>query len=87
MGLVYEDRTRMLKKMFYEVQNEVGLGRQEEAYHQACVAWLNSESIPFKSKRPHPLMLGDHEAYSLHPDFVIWDSITGLRQRTNSKPA
>jgi GxxExxY protein len=76
MGLIYEDRTNVLKRMFYEVQNEVGLGRQEEAYHQACVAWLKNENIPFKSKWPHPLMLGDHEAHSLHPDFVVWDSIT-----------
>lgn len=76
MALIYEDRTKLLKGMFFEVQNEVGLGRKEEAYHQACVMWLKSAGIPFVSKAPHRLMLGDHEAYALHPDFVLWDCIT-----------
>lgn len=76
MALVYEDRTGVLKKMFYDVQNEVGLGRHEEAYHQACMAWLDAERIPYKSKWPHALMLGDQEAYALRPDLVVWDEIT-----------
>ncbi len=76
MPLVYEDRTRLLKKMFYEVQNEVGLGRQELAYHRACSLWLRNAGVPFASKPPHRLMLGDHESYVLYPDFVLWNEIT-----------
>ena len=76
MALIYEDRTKILKGMFYEVQNEVGLGRHEEAYHRACVLWLQSNDIPFLSKPPHRLMLGSDEAYVLHPDLVLWDGIT-----------
>jgi GxxExxY protein len=62
--------------VFFEVQNEVGLGRQEEAYHQACKLWLEEHEIPHARKPPHRLMLEGQEAYVLHPDFVIWDSIT-----------
>ena len=76
MSLIYEDRTRLLKKMFYEVQNEVGLGRHEVAYHRACVEWLRSAGIPFASKPPHRLMLGDLEAHVLYPDLVLWNEIT-----------
>jgi GxxExxY protein len=76
MSLIYEDQTRLLKRMFFEVQNEVGLGRHEEAYHQACVLWLQKQKIPSASKSPHRLIIGDQQAYVLHPDFVFWDSIT-----------
>jgi GxxExxY protein len=76
MTLIYQDRTEILKRMFFEVQNEVGLGRQEKAYHQACVLWLQGEQIPFASKPPHRLMLGSDEAYVLYPDLVVGDSIT-----------
>src|SRR5439155_2259284 len=27
-------------------------------------------------KFPHPLLLDGQEAYTLHPDFVVWDQIT-----------
>jgi GxxExxY protein len=76
MTLIYQDRTEILKRMLFEVQNEVGLGRQEKAYHQACLLWLQEERIPFASKPPHRLMLGDDEAYVMYPDLVVWDSIT-----------
>lgn len=76
MALLYRDRTARLKQMFFEVQNEVGLGRHEEAYHRACVLWLQSHRMPFASKPPHRLMLGEDEAHVLYPDLVLWDSIT-----------
>jgi len=33
MALIYEDKTEILRRCFFDVQNEVGLGRQEEDYH------------------------------------------------------
>jgi GxxExxY protein len=76
MDLIYADRTSLLKGMFFDVQNEVGLGRQEAAYHNACKIWLQQHDVPFASKPPHRLMIGDREAYVLFPDFVVWDCIT-----------
>ncbi len=76
MTLIYEEKTELLRRCFFDVQNEVGLGRQEEAYHQGCKLWFQEHGIPFASKLPHRLMLDGREVYSLHPDFVVWDQIT-----------
>ena len=74
MALIYEDKTGILRRALFDVQNEVGLGRGEEDYHQACRIWL--EEIPISSKAPHPLTLYGHVADVLYPDFVAWDCIT-----------
>ena len=74
--MLYEDKTEVLLKCFFNVQNEVGLGRREEAYHNACKLWLDAEGVPYKSKAPHPLYLSGKLAQTLVPDLVFWDSIT-----------
>lgn len=74
--MIYESQTLLLRKGFFEVQNEVGLGRHEEVYHQALALWLKSENIPHTSKEPYPLLLAGETAHTLYPDFVVWDKIT-----------
>lgn len=76
MGLVYEDKTRILRRCFFNVQNEVGLGRQEQGYHRACEIWLREGGIPFRHTPPHPIMLHGEVVHTLYPDLVAWDSIT-----------
>lgn len=76
MNLLYEENTQILRRCFFEVQNEVGLGRQEHAYHQACKIWFEERRLPVLSKPPLRLFLDRAEAYAIFPDFVAWDSIT-----------
>jgi len=76
MGLIYEDKSGLLRGCFFDVQNEVGLGRQEQGYHRACEIWLRERGIPFKYKPPHPIMLHGEVVHTLYPDLVVWDSIT-----------
>lgn len=76
MGLVYEEKTKVLRRCLFDVQNEVGLGRHEEKYHQGCKLSFEEKGIPFASKPPQPLLLDGEAAYVLYPDFVAWDSIT-----------
>jgi GxxExxY protein len=76
MNLVLEDRTKVLRRGFFDVQNRVGVGRDEEDYHQAMVLWLDENRVPHMSKPPHPLMLYGQVAHKLFPDFVAWDQIT-----------
>lgn len=76
MELLYGDRTEKLIRGFYLVQNEVGLGRDEEAYHQAFKLWLAAEELPVVSKPPVPLLLLGREAHVLFPDFIAWNEIT-----------
>ncbi len=76
MSLFCEERTKLLIGGFFAVQNEVGLGRDEEAYHQACKLWFAEHAVPAASKPPVPLLLRGLEAYVLFPDFVAWEEIT-----------
>jgi GxxExxY protein len=75
-GVIYEKETGLLRRGLFEVQNEVGVGRREEAYHQALGIWLEGERVPYRSRAPHCLHLGGQVAYTLYPDFVVWDTIT-----------
>ena len=47
MNLVLEDRTKVLRRGFFDVQNRVGVGRDEEDYHQAMVLWLNENRVSY----------------------------------------
>ena len=76
MGLILAEKTEVLRCGFFDVQNRVGLGRDEEDYHQAMKVWLSDNDIPFRSKYPHPLMLYGQVAHTLIPDVVAWDEIT-----------
>jgi len=76
MTLLYEDKTELLMRCFFDVQNEVGLGKREEAYHRACKNWLDENAVPYASKPPHHLYLAGQKAHTLYPDFVVWDAIT-----------
>src|SRR5688500_5362697 len=75
MCLLFEDKTHLLRQCFFDVQNEVGLGRHEHAYHQACKIWFAEHRLPVVSKPPHRLLIEGEEAHVLHPDFVAWDAI------------
>ena len=76
MSLLFEEETHLLRRCFFDVQNEVGTGRQEEAYHQACMLWFAEHRLPVVSKLPHRLIVRGEEAHSLFPDFVGWDAIS-----------
>lgn len=76
MAIFFEEQTRSLRRCFYVVQNEVGLGRAEEAYHQACRIWLHEHRLPVAFKQPHRLYLDQLEVHVLIPDLVGWDCIS-----------
>lgn len=76
MNLIYEEKTQTLRRCLFDVQNEVGLGRQEFDYHSACKLWLDDHRIPYVSKPPHPLRFRGQVAHTLFPDLVAWDQIT-----------
>lgn len=76
MELLHQDKTEQLIRGFFVVQNEVGLGRDEEAYHRAYEIWAKEQSLPVLSKPRIALMIGSHEALVLYPDFVAWNEIS-----------
>ncbi|QDV84897.1 GxxExxY protein [Planctomycetes bacterium TBK1r] len=76
MAILYEDRTHAIRRCFFDVQNDVGVGRDEEDYHQALVVCFRDNGVPFVSKPIHPLLLYGEQVYRLIPDFVVWGNIT-----------
>ena len=50
--MIYEKETALLRRGMFDVQNEAGLERHEEMYHQAMILWLEKENIPYSSKKP-----------------------------------
>jgi hypothetical protein len=62
-------RKRLIRG-FFAVQNDVGLGRNEEAYQRAFEIWTAEERIPVASKPPVQLLLRDRVAHTLYPDLV-----------------
>ncbi|MCY2977078.1 MAG: GxxExxY protein [Planctomycetota bacterium] len=69
------DKTQQLIRGFFAVQNEVGLGRNEEAYQRAFEIWTHEQRLPVASKPPVQLRIRDRGAHTLYPDFVGWDEI------------
>ncbi|KAA1260284.1 hypothetical protein LF1_28230 [Rubripirellula obstinata] len=76
MALVMEKQSHLLRRCFFDVQNEVGIGRVEEPYHQAILQWAANTDMPIHSKPPHWLTLGGQQVYCMFPDLVAWDAIT-----------
>lgn len=73
--LLCKNRTEQLIRGFFTVQNEVGLGRSEEAYQRAFEIWAMEQNLPVLSKPPSPLNIHEHEACILYPDFVAWHDL------------
>ncbi len=76
MDLIHQDYTYILRRAFCDVHNEVGLGRNEEAYHQALKLWFAEKSLPIGSRVPHRLYLKGVESHALFPDFVCWGALS-----------
>ncbi|MEX2608274.1 MAG: GxxExxY protein [Kiritimatiellia bacterium] len=85
MKLIHEDISYRIRGGLFDVQNEVGLGRDEEMYHKAFASWLCEHEIPFYSKPRHELRLFDTIAHVLYPDFVVADQVVvELKSRSSA---
>lgn len=74
--LLNEEDTQRLIGGFFDVHNEVGLGRDEKAYHLALGHWLTEEKIPFDYKPKVPILFEGETVLDLYPDLVVMDKIT-----------
>ena len=71
MSLQHENLTYKLRGGLFLVQNEVGLGRSEEAYHRAFCHWMTENDISFQSKPVYPVTLDGRCVLDLIPDLVV----------------
>ncbi|MCC6508882.1 MAG: hypothetical protein IT423_07230 [Pirellulaceae bacterium] len=72
------DKTQQLIRGFFAVQNDVGLGRNEEVYQRAFEIWTSEERLPIVSKPPVQLLIRDQVAHTLdrvHVQRRIFDPV------------
>jgi GxxExxY protein len=75
MALIFEDKTRLLRRCFFDVHNEVGVGYPEEAYHRAFVACCQKRGIPISSKQSGQLRHRGTLVHTFQYDVLAWDEI------------
>jgi GxxExxY protein len=75
MALIFEDRTRILRRCLFDVHNEVGVGYPEEAYHRTFVACCRKRGIPISSKQGGQLHHRGKLAHTFQYDVLAWDEI------------
>lgn len=75
MALIFEAKTRLLRRCFFDVHNEVGVGYPEEAYHRAFVACCQKRGIPISSKQNGQLRHRGELVHTFQYDVLAWDEI------------
>jgi len=75
MTLRQKEMTYTLRGGLFEVQNEVGLGRSEEAYHRAFCIWMLKNNIAFQTKPIYPISLGNIHVFNLIPDLIVEEAL------------
>jgi len=76
MGVLrHKDLSFRLRGLIYKVRNELGVGWNEETYHQALVQVLQENTIPVISKQRHSLYHRGVEVHVFEPDLIIWNTL------------
>ena len=75
MSLIYEDLTKILRGCIFETHNILGVGYDEETYHQGLIFHLKKRQIPFSSKERRIIKLRDVKIYEYELDLIVWDKI------------
>ena len=75
MALMFEDRTRVLRRCFFDVHNEVGVGYPEEAYHRAFLACCRKRGILVVSKQAGRLLHRGTLVHTFQFDVMVWEAI------------
>jgi GxxExxY protein len=75
MKLIYEELTSKLRRIIFDVHNELGVGYDEETYHQGLIRRLQKEDIPHVSKERRWLFHRDIPVRRFELDLLTFDKI------------
>jgi len=75
MALIYEDLTGQIIECLFEVHNDIGIGLDEETYHQALVDCFNRRSIPVISKERKSLTHRGIQIKGYELDLLVFEKI------------
>ncbi|MGH7494576.1 MAG: GxxExxY protein [bacterium] len=75
MGLLHQDLTFELRRNMMEVQNEIGVGFDEETYHQGLIRRFTRAGLAFASKQRRQLMHRGSPLRTFELDFLAEDKV------------
>ncbi len=75
MRLLHEDLTYQIRACIFEVRKEIGVGFDEETYHQGLILSFARHSMPFISKERCSLMHRGRVIRDFINDFLLFDKI------------
>jgi GxxExxY protein len=75
MPLRYEDLTEVILGCIFEVHNDVGVGFDEELYHQSLLDCFLRKGIPAISKERKHLMHRGMEIRRFELDLLVFEKI------------
>jgi len=75
MPLLYEEETYRLRRIIFQVRNELGPGWLEQIYYQALYRALKDENVPALSKPRRMLRHHQTDIHLFEPDLIVWDKI------------
>ena len=75
MGLLYEELTYQIRGCIYEVRKEIGVGFDEETYHQGLMLSFHHHKIPFVSKEKRSLFHRGIQIHDFINDFLLFEKI------------
>lgn len=73
--LLFEDLTYLIRKCIFAVQNEIGVGFDEETYHQGLIRRFKQEGIDCVSKERITLRHRDFPIRKFELDFLIENKV------------
>lgn len=75
MALLHKELTYELRRCMIEVHNEIGVGFDEETYHQGLLRRFIKAGIPFVSKQQRELKHRDEPIRTFELDFLVDDKV------------
>jgi len=73
--LLYEELTYVIRQCIFEVHNDIGVGYDEETYHQGLARKFEREGISFKSKEKSKLKHRGVLVREFKLDYLIEDKV------------
>ena len=75
MSLIYENLTNKIIRCIYDIHNTLGVGYDEETYHQGLIYIFQKEQIPYLSKQNKDIVHREISIKKIEYDLMVFDKI------------
>lgn len=75
MPLIFEELTHKIRCCIYNLHNTVGVGYDEETYHNGLKHIFRKKQIPYSSRKTKELKYREEKIKSMEYDLLVYDKI------------